>query len=193
VPAGGSTNLTVTITPPANINATLLPVYSGYITLSSASIHNNLNLPYLGVAGSMRSTPILQPSMVYLAEFYSPAPADKSYVLARPDPASPPATDDGDMSKTPNVYIKPTVGTRLLRVDVLSGDKVLGSLAGWPQVYRPTNEVRAWFKGLLADGTVVEEGQYSFKIMALRIFGDEERAEDWDVVRTVAFRFTYEK
>jgi hypothetical protein len=191
VPAGGFANLTVTITPPANVNATLLPVYSGYITLSSDSIHNNLNIPYLGVAGSMRSTPVLQPSQVYLAENWSPAPANKSYVLARPDPANPPATGDGDASNMPNVYILPTVGTRIVRVDVLSGENVVGSLAGWPQVYGARMEMRAWFNGLLADGTVVKKGQYSFKIMALRIFGDEERTEDWDVVRTVAFSFTY--
>jgi hypothetical protein len=174
-----------------DLNATLLPVYSGYITLSSDSIHNNLNIPYLGVAGSMQSTPVLQSSQVYLAEYYSPTPANKSYVLTRPDPATPPPTDDGDNSNTPNVFIRPTVGTSIIRVEVLSGEKVLKSLAGWPQMYGPRKEVRAWFHGLLADGTVLEEGQYSMKIMGLRIFGDEEREEDWDVIRTVPFSFTY--
>jgi hypothetical protein len=38
---------------------------------------------------------------------------------------------------------------------------------------------------------VVEDGQYSLTILALRIFGDETWAGAWDVVRTVAFSFTY--
>jgi hypothetical protein len=139
----------------------------------------------------MRSTPVLQSSQVYLAEYYSPAPANRSYVLTRPDPASPPPTDNGDDSNTPNVYINPTVGTGVIRVEVLSGEEMLGSLAGWPQVYGPRREVRAWFNGLLANATVLKEGQYSMKIMALRIFGDEEQADDWDVIRTVPFSFTY--
>ncbi|KAF2177139.1 subtilisin-like protein [Zopfia rhizophila CBS 207.26] len=191
VPAGGSTNITVTCTPPTNLNATLLPVYSGYITLGSASPHNTLVVPYLGVAGSMRSTPVLQPSQVYLADFNMPAPANRSYVIPRPDPENPSRTDRGDQSTTPNVYINPTVGTRVLRVDVLHGEEVLGSLAGWPQIHVTRGEVRAWFNGLLVDGTVVDEGWYSFRIMALRIFGNEEREGDWDVVRTVEFSFTY--
>jgi hypothetical protein len=178
--------------PPTNLNATLLPVYSGYITLSSASPQNNLVIPYLGVAGSMRSTPVLQASQVFLAEYYSPAPENKSYVIPRPDPQNPPPTDEGSESNTPNVYINPTIGTRLLRVDVVSGEEVLGSLAGWPQLHLAKKQVRAWFNGLLADGTVVDEGRYRFRVMALRIFGNEEREEDWDVIRTVEFGFTYQ-
>jgi hypothetical protein len=139
----------------------------------------------------MRSTPVLQSSQVYLAEYYSPAPANRSYVLTRPDPANPPPTDNCDDSNTPNVYINPTVGTSVIRVEVLSGEEMLGSLAGWPQVYGPRREVRAWFNGLLANATVLKEGRYSMKIMALRIFGDEEQADDWDVIRTVPFSFTY--
>jgi hypothetical protein len=39
----------------------------------------------------------------------------------------------------------------------------------------------------------VDEGQYSLRIKALRIFGDEEKEEDWDVYDTVTFSFTYQK
>ena len=183
--------MTVTCTPPRNVNATLLPVYSGFITLSSGQIHNNLNIPYLGVAGSMRSTPVLQPSQVYLARDYNPVPANSTYVFARPDPANPPAVDRGDEATEPNVYIKPTVGARVLRVDVVSGDAVVGSLAGWPQMNLARAEVRAWFHGLTADGKVLGEGRYKLRIMVLRIFGDQEDEEDWEIYDTVEFSFTY--
>jgi hypothetical protein len=154
-------------------------------------VHNNLNIPYLGVAGSMRSTPVFQPSQVYLANNYSPVPANQSYVIPRPDPANPPAVDEGNESTTPNVYMSLTVGTRALRVDVLRGEEVVGSLAGWPQMHMARGTVRAWFNGLLDDGTVVQEGLYKLRVTALRIFGDEEREDDWDVTETVDFNFTY--
>jgi hypothetical protein len=185
--------VTATFTPPRNVNATLLPIYSGYITLRSASGNSSLNVPYLGVAGSMRSTPVLQPSQVYLANYYNAAPANTSYTIPRPDPANPPRADSGEPGLTPNVYINPTVGTRLLRVDVMKGETVVGSLAGWPQTALPKSELRAYFNGLLADGKVVDEGQYSLRVKALRIFGDEKKEEDWDVYNTVTFGFTYEK
>jgi hypothetical protein len=139
----------------------------------------------------MRSTPVLQPSRVFLANFNTPAPANTSYIIPRPNPANPPATDTGNEATTPNVSIAPTVGTRILRVEVMAGDKVLGNLPGWPQTYLSRLSTRGWFNGMLADGTVVDAGRYSFKVMALRIFGDEDRIEDWDVVRTVEFSVSY--
>lgn len=187
VSAGQSAELTVTFTPPANLNATLLPVYSGFI-----SIGDKLHVPYMGVAGSMRATPVLTPDSVYLAQGYKPAAANQIYTIPRPDPANPPPTDRGDSQTTPNVYIRPIVGTRMLRADVLRGDDELGALAGWPLMHVARFENRAWINGLLADGKVMEEGSYSVRVQALRIFGDESKEEDWDVVNTVAFELKYQ-
>ncbi|KAF4995752.1 hypothetical protein FDECE_12701 [Fusarium decemcellulare] len=189
VPAGGSVEVTVTCTPPENVNATLLPVYSGHIALTSSK--QSLALPYLGVAGSMHSTPIFDASQVYLANYNNEVPANKTYTIPRPDPANPPATDDGEQDTTPNVYINPTIGTAALHVDVLRADgkkEVLGALAGWPLLYVSRLSQRAYVKGLLADGTVMEEGVYSLRVKALRVFGDESAEDDWDVVTTVPFR-----
>jgi hypothetical protein len=77
------------------------------------------------------------------------------------------------------------------RADVLRGDEELEALAGWPQRYLAKGEVRAWFNGLLSDGTVLDEGTYGLRVRALRVFGDEEREEDWDVVATVEFGNKY--
>ncbi|KPM34729.1 hypothetical protein AK830_g11841 [Neonectria ditissima] len=190
VPAGGFAEVVVTCTPPVNVNATLLPVYSGHVVLTSES--SSLVLPYVGVAGSMRSTPVLQPSQVYLANYNIPVSANQTYTIPRPDPANPPLTDRGDEDTTPNVYITATVGTTALHVDVVSGSgEVLGALAGWPLLYVPRGTQRAYFKGLLADGTVLEEGVYALKVSALRIFGNESRNNDWDIVPTVLFSLKY--
>jgi hypothetical protein len=140
----------------------------------------------------MRSTPVFDSTRVYLADYYSPMPANHTYTISRPNPNNPPAIDQGDESSTPNVYITLTVGTRMLRVDVLQGAEVVGTLAGWPQMHIARSAVRAWFHGVLDDGKVLQEGRYRFRVMALRIFGDEERKEDWDVVETVEFELRYE-
>ncbi|TEA18299.1 Minor extracellular protease vpr [Colletotrichum sidae] len=196
VPAGASVQLTVTCTPPANVNATLLPLYSGYITFTSTTDAPSLNVPYLGVVGSMYSIPILTSPQIYLAEFNGVVPANRTYSIPRPNPAKPPLTDRGDQSATPNVLIQPTAGTPSLNVDVVSisggQEEVLGSLAGWPLLYAPRVEQRAFFNGLLADSTVVEPGVYKMKVSALRIFGDGEKQEDWDVYETVPFVLRYQ-
>ncbi|KAF1980224.1 subtilisin-like serine protease-like protein [Bimuria novae-zelandiae CBS 107.79] len=191
VPAGESVDVTVTCTPPASANGTLLPVYSGYISINNLSSNNTLVLPYLGVAGSMRSASVTQPSLVYLANYNNPISVNTSYTIPRPDPANPPPTDSGDQSVQPNLYMELLVGSALVHIDVLRGEEDLGSLAGSPQVYLPRGYARVFFNGLLADGTVLEEGSYSLRVRALRIFGDEAMQEDWDVVKTVEFSFKY--
>jgi hypothetical protein len=50
VPAASEAIVSVTLTPPSDLDASRLPVYSGYITLNSTNA-GNLSLPYLGVFG----------------------------------------------------------------------------------------------------------------------------------------------
>lgn len=83
------------------------------------------------------------------------------------------------------------LGARVLHVDVLKGEKVLGSLAGWPRSNLGRGNIRAWFNGLLADGTVLDEGTYRVRIKAIRVFGDEKKDEDWDVATSVEFNVRY--
>jgi hypothetical protein len=96
------------------------------------------------------------------------------------------------MGAQPNVYMLLTIGSAQVHVDVLRGNEVLGALAGSPLMYLPKGESRLYFSGLMADGKVLEEGVYRLRVRALRIFGDETKEEDWDVVDTVEFGFTYE-
>ncbi|KAK8868711.1 Minor extracellular protease vpr [Apiospora arundinis] len=227
VPAGGSANATVTFTAPVGdrLNATLLPVYSGYITVNS-SAHGNDDehfvIPYLGVAGTMRSAPILQARSSYLADFGSPAAANRTHTLPVPNPADLPYMNNPnkdpihipDAGKTPNLLLQPILGTRSLHVDVLpvdgsgrdggerndtlkmdkktpTGRPCLGPLAGYPKSYVSKDEQRAFFQGMLADGTVLPAGSYRMVASALRVFGDEAKEEDWDVVETVPFIIKY--
>lgn len=206
VPAGGSENVTVTVTPPGNLNGTLLPVYSGYVTLQSAE--QSLVLPYLGVAGSMKSIPVLDPRNVFLANFNSPAEANRTYTIERPGPDTFINTDRGDQATMPVVAIHPTVGTPQLRIDILAvssaGNKTslpttpffdrfesVGTLPRYPIPFAPNEQRAAFFKGRMADGTVLPEGTYQLAVSGLRVFGNASEAEDWDTVKTVPFNVRY--
>ncbi|KAK8057880.1 hypothetical protein PG996_011817 [Apiospora saccharicola] len=164
-----------------------------------------LVLPYLGVVGSMRAAPILSPNSAYLANYGSPAAANTSYTLppSPPNPA-PFEPETGDEGKLPNMLLNPMMGTRLLYVHVVALDDTdkntvktptgissLGPLAGWPMRYLAAANQRAYFVGLLADGTVLPAGSYKMVASALRIFGDEAAVGDWDVVETVPFSVRY--
>lgn len=83
------------------------------------------------------------------------------------------------------------VGSAKVHIDVFKGEEELGSVAGSPQIYLPRGTSRVFFSGLLANGTVLDEGSYSLRVKALRVFGDENKDEDWDVVKTVQFSFKY--
>jgi hypothetical protein len=43
----------------------------------------------------------------------------------------------------------------------------------------------------MASGEVLDEGSYRMKVSALRIFGDEEKVDDWDVVESTSFAVQY--
>ncbi|KAI2470814.1 subtilisin-like protein [Annulohypoxylon bovei var. microspora] len=203
VPAGGSSNVTVTLTPPQNLNATLLPIYNGYITLNSTK-GESLGLPYLGVLGSLYKTPVVQAGYdggVYLTttsgHFNIPVSANTTFTINYPSNAS-----SSDVIY-PKLRIAPTLGAPELRADLVAltdtglpitewkGYKTVGSLSGFPLTLVPRNGASSWFNGVLDDGTVVSEGTYIFVTSAVRVFGDASKDEDWDIVESVPFILKY--
>ncbi|RYP25511.1 hypothetical protein DL768_011475 [Monosporascus sp. mg162] len=124
VPAGGSAEVTFTVEPPSNVNQTLLPVYSGYILLNGTN-DESLSVPYVGVAGSLHSTPVLRPNFfenglmggAYLAasdnHFNIPVAANMSFSI--PKPGSTPRT-----AVYPKMVVLPTLGSTQLKIDVVA-------------------------------------------------------------------------
>ncbi|KAK1450717.1 subtilisin Carlsberg [Colletotrichum cuscutae] len=205
VPAGGSADVKFTAVPPSGLNATLLPVYSGYITLEGSN-GETLSVPYLGVGGSMRETPVLVPGLglngVYLSStdnhFLIPVAANRTFTIPRPGSTG--------SAIYPKMVVTPTVGTTDLHVELVAlgrsgnstlkvtdvlGYPTLGALPQSPVAYAHRFGYTWNFGGFLADRTVVPEGSYAFIARALRIFGDASKEEDWDVVETVPFILRY--
>lgn len=207
VPAGASAKVSFTAVPPASLNSTLLPVYSGYITLNGSN-GETLSLPYLGVAGSLRSTPVLRAgfdgiSGTYLSStadhFLIPVEANKTFTIPRRGSAG--------SAIYPKIVANPTVGSMHLRIDVVAvggsnssttlpvtdwfGFPSLGQVPQTPLKYVPRTGSTFNFAGVLADRTNLPEGLYKFVVSAVRIFGDAAKKEDWDFVETVPFVLKY--
>ncbi|KAI1774351.1 subtilisin-like protein [Hypoxylon cercidicola] len=204
VPAGGVSEVTVTLTPPQTLNATLLPIYSGYITLNSTK-EESLVLPYLGVLGSLYKTPILQAGFnggTYLTNtnghFDIPLEANFTFTLRRPDSDTSP---NGIIY--PKLIVRPKLGVPVLRSDLVAltdtglpttewkGYDILGSLTGFPLSLAPRNGALNYFEGILEDGTIVPEGTYKFVTSGVRVYGNASKEEDWDIVETVPFILKY--
>ncbi|OHE99124.1 peptidase [Colletotrichum orchidophilum] len=58
VPAGGSRNVSCSVTPPSTLDASLVPIFSGFISISS-SINETFTIPYMGPAYNYSSTPTI--------------------------------------------------------------------------------------------------------------------------------------
>lgn len=206
VPAGKSVNVTVTASPPTGLNATRLPVYGGYITINSTTTGgDNLSIPYLGIAGSMYETPVIDPTgQTYMMRDYRgggfedfPPGAAPNSTFTVPIPTSAKIPDD-----LPEEYQIPGIHLELIMGDVVSSVHVLlvpleinGTLTttdvlGYqaaddfflnPDVYIDSRiGVSLPFTGMLSDNkTIVPEGRYEWRLLALKVFGDRQRREDW--------------
>ncbi|KAL8387055.1 hypothetical protein RB595_010191 [Gaeumannomyces hyphopodioides] len=204
VPAGGSAKVKVTVAPPARegLNASRLPIYSGYVSINSTRAEH-LVLPYLGMVGSIHDKPVVLAGVSYLASFGSPVAANTSYTLPPPDPKNPPSQKN-DNGKLPSMLLTMTLGTRVLHVHVASlsdparntgrtptGVPCVGEPAGSPLRFVASFSQRVYLSGLLGDGSMLPAGSYKMVASALRIFGDESVPADWDVVETVPFSIQY--
>jgi hypothetical protein len=192
VSAGSEVAVSLTVSPPA-LDATRLPVFSGYITLNGTN-GDSLSVPYLGVVGSMYEATVLNLNTTYLTKSDDmsavPQPANLTFTLSRTNNAASNAT-----VSLPEVQTDFALGTPLLDIHILPADSdnssSLGSMHGLPATYLPRGQSWWDFDGRLADGSFAPAGLYKFHVKALHIFGDASKESDYDVTETVSFRIEY--
>ncbi|KAK0652464.1 peptidase S8/S53 domain-containing protein [Cercophora newfieldiana] len=212
VAAGSSAVVPVVPTPPAGLDAGRVPVYSGFITINGTN-GDSLVLPYAGVASSMRSLPVLSRNpewtkIRYWNDVFSPAvPANTTFTV--PFPTGRPNEDllpDLELP-LPCAMFTRNLGSALLRMDIVPlevdgelnttevlGIKIAGSAERYPLRWFPgRGATEDSFTGMLADGRVVPEGRYQFVMRALKIFGDPDKVEDYDVRWLPPFVLRYRK
>ncbi|KAM0282157.1 hypothetical protein ACHAQH_003197 [Verticillium albo-atrum] len=69
VQPGEEVEVLVSVTPPKDVDASALPIYSGWITLNDTTTENTgseLVLPYIGAAGAMRNVTVMASSRMWL-------------------------------------------------------------------------------------------------------------------------------
>jgi hypothetical protein len=182
----------VTATPPQGLDATRIPIYSGYVTLNGTN-GDSFSIPYLGASNSMRNVTILDTKHGdnYLFSSESSAHVQANDLFTLPAPGT-----TGNNTSHPIFKLSRSMGTSLLDIDVkASNGTVLGSVPGYPKHFlsrSATGSTEVPWSGELADGSYVANGIYSLRVRALKIFGDLKNDADYDVVETPRFRVQYE-
>ncbi|KAK4188619.1 putative protease [Podospora australis] len=207
--AGQRKIVSVTATAPKGLDAKRLPVYSGYISINGSD-SSALSLPYLGVAGSLHSATVLNTADTLLSRSRD---SNNGAILPNVTFTLPPAGQANDTSfrnrtELPKLVVTLAMGSALIRVDVVPltncsvaarnaqtvfGVRTLGQPEDFPVYYNPRGTLEYSWDGRLADGKFAPAGLYKLAVKALKIFGDENKAEEYDSAETVPFRIKYLK
>lgn len=208
--------LSVIASPPTNdegmLSAQSLPVYSGYISINGSD-GSNLTIPYMGLAGSLYDAVNLDPRSTNLgcsrAYYSTEAPYciwdNASFTLPYPTGQLEEYDVLESYGEYPTVSVRLSLASALVRVDVLPlsknftgpttmvvGIKSAGSIYGWPMTYLDRSEYEIGFNGMLADGSIVPEGEYGLFVRVLRLFGDPSKEHDYSTVQFVPFSLHYD-
>ncbi|KAG7104758.1 Minor extracellular protease vpr like protein [Verticillium longisporum] len=192
--------VTVSLDLPEDVDNAGLPVYSGYIALYGDD-GKVLHLPYMGIAGSMRETPVLASANGFVYEAQTPTRSivNASFVL----PAQ--GTADPTTDTLPGVNLEFILGTSVAYLEVIpvgSHDegltyefldvRTMGSaVPALRWITRQTDVVLTW-DGQLDSEKYAPAGRYKFHVKVLRVFGDAEDPDDYDTIETAAFSIRYE-
>lgn len=204
VPAGGKTKVTFSVNPPSHLDEKILPNYGGYIKLTSPDAPT-LTIPFFGILGSLYDTPVLvREDVKYVdsGDLGTEIPANRTFTIPRPE--------DGDnpndlYGKGPTANIQLMLGSPTLRVDIIPlsdvdmptknwlGYSTVGQVPSYPRQWVTTGNIFRVFVGMTSDGTIVPNGAYRFVLSALRVYGDEENEDDWDIIELPPFNIKYEE
>ncbi|KAK8041665.1 subtilase [Apiospora rasikravindrae] len=190
--------ISVWATPPA-VNATRLPVYSGYVTIKGTN-GESLSLPYQGIAGSLRSTRVMDSTKLIVVGdgswAYPPVNRTLTFHFSKPD-----SDKEHPPSSQPAAVARLTFGTPLVHIEAIkigSGNVTLsnsttnlGDILGSPQLWRNRGTSPFSWNGQLADKSYAPEGRYRFAVRALHVFGNEMNETDYDVLFTEDFKIRY--
>lgn len=174
--------ISLSVTPSPDLDAAQVPVYSGYVKIvSSAGQNETYQIPYAGVATSLKSIPIIVPK----STFYNSAGGSfnvafngttvQGYNLGRK--VSMYGTNSWAIS-----YVRiDVVGVNITNTAELEGLKGVGSVPLFPAswIARGTG-LTGNFNGTLSDGSIIEAGVYKFVVRVAKangVFADGEYEE----------------
>jgi hypothetical protein len=195
---------------PKGLDEDRMPVYGGWVQVEGSN-NQTLSLPYQGLAGSLGAGSAISPgqkggtfmSVVGGGE----AETNMTFTLPVPDVNNIATAYISLQPGDPQYYILPRTSAPILRVDVVAledidfptedhlGYKSLGTpidlLGPFPVHYPPRAPFSSRFFGVVWPGVSIPEGYYQLVVSSLRVYGDEDNAEDWDVVELPPFNLKY--
>ncbi|PSN73974.1 subtilisin-like protein [Corynespora cassiicola Philippines] len=215
IPAGETATLELSFAPPASLDAARIPLYSGFVHLTSTSTTpESHSIPYLGAVGRLRKALVMTQEDFSLAysgpSGIAPAAPGSTFTLPRPATAPGNTTSTSTSASAPEIRVPIFVAGFELGVPkwdielwALRGAPSRNETGGGAELERKVGGVagfpmRWWSRGVQTDGitgaggdAVVPEGAYTFLCKGLRVFGVEAVEGDWDVVRSVDFWLRY--
>lgn len=211
IPAGQRKIVSVTLTPPVDLDPRKLPVYSGYVVINGSD-SSALSIPYVGVVGSLKSAAIMGREATYMTSSRS-GPNATSIAAGRTFLLPPPGRSN-DTRFAPNITDYPVLqyslamGSPMLRVDVVPvsvpaganiteslGMPTVGDVWQTPLEYVARNpdgqpSSTSW-DGRLSTGDYAPAGTYKMAVRALKIFGNSMNASDYELYESVEFGIQY--
>ncbi|KAG6314255.1 hypothetical protein E4U44_002015 [Claviceps purpurea] len=203
---GGETKtIEVSATPPDDLDAKRLALWSGYIAINGTD-GASLSLPYQGLTGSLHEHVVLGSNETWISEStdiysYPPQAVPPNTTFALPKPGS-----AGPNDLLPQLSVNLALGSPLIRADIVSlgpdpknetvthevwGVKTIGQPHNLPARWNPRRHNGFPWDGLLDSGSYAPAGTYNFVVRALRINGDAKKKEEWDVSTSPAFSIKY--
>jgi hypothetical protein len=193
---GKSAKFRATFSAPTGLNASQYPVYSGWITIISPI--ESLQVPYVGVAATLKNKQVLDGSDYYFGE---PLPAILDGAGNFQNGTSNYTFKDND---SPALVYRLMMGTPHLRADLVpasfnftptiakrasySAVPTLGNLVSVD--YFPRSSIGAdnstggynWvgLNSTFANGTDIPKGQYKILVRALHVTGNPSKEDDYD-------------
>ncbi|KAL2075141.1 hypothetical protein VTL71DRAFT_83 [Oculimacula yallundae] len=195
---GAKKRVSISVTSDASLNSKLVPVYSGFIKVTSSS-GEVAGIPYAGVAAKMNDIPIADPSLnIY----------DNSLVAGLLPYSGPGKTASGSIDSYkprsgsyPVYYWANTFATKSIRFDIVNvngtnpvfaaGLATTGSIAGYPYTWNarllPGQYAQSIFTGVLDDKTVVKSGVYKMVLRMAKAFADPAKGREYETFETPPF------
>jgi len=187
---GNSATVSVDITLPHSFNVSRIPLYSGYVTISS-TLGEEFTIPYLGTTTNMKNVQILEQSDSYpyltadLSDTGNKMLKNAVFKIGTVAPSVVFSLAMGSPLVSLQVFKTSDITDTILKNGDLS-NKLGQNLPDFPHNYfpryqedPPTAVVETW-NGTLATGETIKEGSYRIHLSALKIFGNAKNAKDWE-------------
>jgi subtilisin family serine protease len=207
--SGENVTIEVLPTPPEDLPTEKLPVWSGYIllTVNNATV---LSLPYLGLSGSLHGSTVLgQHSGTIFhtdGKQNTIVPENTTFVLPKPGKVYGQDEAAALSATLPHLMHNLTLGSPELHAEVVPvaiqrldstalgvpRNGSIGQVSGFPKLWQSRQVETVPWSGGLSDGTYTPPGTYKIVYRALKIFGERQKRNDWEVAESQVFSIEYD-